>query len=243
MANRKQPFGYKMDQGEITINPPEAEIVRVLFTQYNNGASLKEIAQTLNERPVPYEADKLWNKNMVSRILADERYIGAKGYIPLIEENIYRRAAEKRQQKKSVIQPTEIQKTLRRLCGQAVTVQIEQRVLETLNELAQDPMQVTEPVTVPHKPEDLHRLKSALDDEMDKPSVDEDAANALIFQIAAAQYEAINAEEYETHRLRGVFEKCGPVQALDAELIQHTIRKIHTDHNKIEIELRNGQII
>ena len=225
------------------VNPPEAEIVRLLFTQYNNGASLKEIAQALNEQSVPYEADKLWNKNMVSRILADERYIGSKGYIPLIEENIYRCADEKRRQKQSVIRPTEIQKTLRRLCGQAVTVQIEQRVLEVMNGLVQDPMQVTNPVTQIHASDDLRRLKSALEDELDKSSVDEEAANALIFQIAAAQYEALDSGEYETHRLRRIFEKCGPMQALDTELIQNTIRKIHTNHGKVEIELQNGQII
>ena len=103
MANRKQPFGYKMEQGRVVVKPPEAEIVQMLFTQYNNGASLKEIAQALNEQSVPYEADKLWNKNMVSRILADERYVGSRGYIPLIEENTYRCASEKRLQKQSVI--------------------------------------------------------------------------------------------------------------------------------------------
>ena len=243
MANRKLPFGYKMEQGQIVVNPQEAETVRLLFKQYNNGASLKEIAQTLNEQSVLYEADKQWNKNMVSRILADERYIGSKGYIPLVEENIYRCADEKRRQKQSVIRPTEIQKTLRRLCGQAVTVQIEQQVLEVLNGLAQDPMQVIDPATMAPKPDNLRHLESALEDEMDKPSVDEEVANALIFQIAAAQYEAINAEEYEAHRLRGVFKKCGPMQALDAELIQNTIRKIYTDHGKIEIGLRNGQMI
>ena len=122
-------------------------------------------------------------------------------------------------------------------------MQIEQRVLEAMNGLAQDPMQVTAPVAVPHESNDLRRLKFALEEEMDKPSVDEEAANALIFQIAAAQYAAINTEEYETQRLRHVFGKCGPMQALDAELIQNTIRKIHTDRDKIEIELRNGQII
>ena len=243
MANRKQPFGYKIEQGQIVVNSPEAEIVQMLFTQYNNGASLKEIAQALNEQPVPYEKDKQWNKNMVSRILTDERYIGSKGYIPLVDENIYRCVGEKRLKKQSVIRPTEIQKTLRRLCGQAVTVQIEQRVLETLNGLARDPMQVTNPVTQIHTSDDLRRIESAFEEEMDTPSVDEEAAIALIFQIAAAQYEAINAEEYEAHRLRRIFETNGPMQALDAELIQNTIRKIHTGHGKIEIELRNGQMI
>ena len=31
MGNRKQPFGYRMTLGEITIQPEEAELVRFIF--------------------------------------------------------------------------------------------------------------------------------------------------------------------------------------------------------------------
>lgn len=31
MGNRKQPFGYRMTLGEITILPEEAELVRFIF--------------------------------------------------------------------------------------------------------------------------------------------------------------------------------------------------------------------
>ena len=40
MGNRKQPFGYRMTLGEITILPEEAELVRFIFQGYSMGATL-----------------------------------------------------------------------------------------------------------------------------------------------------------------------------------------------------------
>ena len=40
MGNRKQPFGYRMTLGEITILPEEAELVRFIFQCYSTGATL-----------------------------------------------------------------------------------------------------------------------------------------------------------------------------------------------------------
>ena len=39
MGNRKQPFGYKMELGEIVPQPQEAETVRSIYLQYLAGAS------------------------------------------------------------------------------------------------------------------------------------------------------------------------------------------------------------
>lgn len=38
-GNRKLPFGYRMERGEITENPVEAEAVREIFHRYLAGAS------------------------------------------------------------------------------------------------------------------------------------------------------------------------------------------------------------
>ena len=43
MGNRKQPFGYRMTLGEITIQPEEAELVRFIFQGYSTGATLGEL--------------------------------------------------------------------------------------------------------------------------------------------------------------------------------------------------------
>ena len=80
MGNRKQPFGYRMTLGEITILPEEAELVRFIFQGYSTGATLGELTKALCRQEIPYYEGRTWNKNMVSRILEDSRYIGEKGY-------------------------------------------------------------------------------------------------------------------------------------------------------------------
>lgn len=80
MGNRKQPFGYRMTLGEITILPEEAELVRFIFQGYSMGATLGELTKALCRQEIPYYEGRTWNKNMVSRILEDGRYIGGKGY-------------------------------------------------------------------------------------------------------------------------------------------------------------------
>ena len=69
MGKRKQPFGYKMELGEIVPQPQEAETVRSIYLQYLAGASFKQLAEQLQTEDVPYDVDKPWNKNMVARIL------------------------------------------------------------------------------------------------------------------------------------------------------------------------------
>lgn len=96
MGNRKQPFGYRMTLGEITILPEEAELVRFIFQGYSMGATLGELTKALCRQEIPYYEGRTWNKNMVSRILEDGRYIGGKGYPALIEPEQLRVAAEKR---------------------------------------------------------------------------------------------------------------------------------------------------
>ena len=85
MGNRKQPFGYKMEFGEIVPQPREAEAVQSIYQQYLAGASFNQLAEQLQTEGVPYDADKPWNKNMVARILEDDRYIGGKNFPALIE--------------------------------------------------------------------------------------------------------------------------------------------------------------
>ena len=47
MGNRKLPFGYRMQMGEIVRSEPEAKAVQDIFLQYTLGASLKEIAEQM----------------------------------------------------------------------------------------------------------------------------------------------------------------------------------------------------
>ena len=78
MGNRKQPFGYRVVMGEIALHPQESKLVEYIFQQYLAGATYNTLVEELREQAIPYDEGKLWNKNMVARILEDSRYTGEK---------------------------------------------------------------------------------------------------------------------------------------------------------------------
>ena len=69
MGNRKQPFGYRVVMGEIALHPQESKLVEYIFQQYLAGATYNTLVEELREQAIPYDEGKLWNKNMVARIL------------------------------------------------------------------------------------------------------------------------------------------------------------------------------
>ena len=87
--NRKIPFGYMMQNGEITTNPKEVLAVVSIFRRYISGESLTTIAQSMD---VPYNEGLTWNKNMVKRIIENEKYLGTDKYPQLIDEDTFHRA-------------------------------------------------------------------------------------------------------------------------------------------------------
>ena len=139
MGNRKQPFGYKMALGEIVIQESEAKLVQEVFRRYIAGESLNELTEALRQQDIPYDEGRLWNKNMVARILADTRYAGEKGHPKLIDEEQLIAANEKRSNKPQLPKKTEAQKVLRRLCGTPPSERVEQSVTDLLNGLANHP--------------------------------------------------------------------------------------------------------
>lgn len=57
-GNRKQPFGYRMEFGEYTPHPAEAETVRWIYQTYLAGASYQELVEALQERGIAYDEGK-----------------------------------------------------------------------------------------------------------------------------------------------------------------------------------------
>lgn len=88
------PYGYTIRDGHTVIDHHEADIIRQIFDVYIKGASLKEIAEDLTRRKIPYtEKTDVWDKSRIARILDNSRYIGADSYDPIIDEGIYEEAA------------------------------------------------------------------------------------------------------------------------------------------------------
>ena len=102
--NRIIPFGYCMRNGEITTNPKEVYAVATIFREYLNGSSLLQIAKLMESEKIRYNTDSdKWNKNIVKRIIENEKYLGTDKYPQLIAEDIFRRANEKRVRKATTL--------------------------------------------------------------------------------------------------------------------------------------------
>lgn len=122
LKNRNIPFGYCMVNGKYALNAPEADAVREIFADYIGGKSLKTIA---TEMQIPYNMGKaVWNKNMVCRVLENQKYIGENGYPQIItiedfeqasrikvERNTYRKPAPQDEPKRVEISITEYEPT------------------------------------------------------------------------------------------------------------------------------------
>lgn len=241
-GNRKLPFGYRMELGEVVIHPQEAEVVKDIFRQYILGASYKVLLERLREQEVPYDQGRLWNKNMVARILEDKRYIGGSGWPVIIIAEDHSRAMEKRSGKTSPSQITEAQKVLRRLSGGSSAGYPEEQILHLLNQLIAAPEKIATPQAATIGSRRVTELQAALAQELNQQPVDESTAKRLATELAVARYEAIGNQEYETARLRKLFGRRERMEALDAELLKASISSIQVWGRKIAVQLKNGQI-
>ena len=99
--NRRIPFGYQMVKGVITTNPIEVYVVSKIFAEYLKGKSLLEIAKELQAENIPYYPceSNIWNKNMIKRILENDKYLGTELYPQIISHDIYHRANNKKLKK------------------------------------------------------------------------------------------------------------------------------------------------
>lgn len=85
MKNRYLPFGYKIADGKIVADSEQVEAVRRIFDAYTAGQTFQQIADALSAQGIPYRSDaSRWNKNMVSRILANADYCGTAEYPQII---------------------------------------------------------------------------------------------------------------------------------------------------------------
>lgn len=241
MGNRKLPFGYQMQMGEIIRNESEAKAVQDIFLQYTLGVSLKEIAEQMRKAGPTYDVGKSWNKNMIARILENPKYTGADNYPRLVDIKLFEAAAAKRQTKQRLPERTPAQKALRRICTKPPTPEIEQQVTNLLGRLAEQPERITQPETA-NSPQ--HSTTQAdLDSILNTQPLDEEAARSLIFRLAQEQYDAIGDAEYETERLRRLFATFECTAELNAELLQSVVSAVLVTHQTVRLHLKNGQII
>jgi site-specific DNA recombinase len=70
------PYGYENHNGQLVVNPAEAEIVREIFQDILSGMGAYQIAKEMEKRRVPTKRGGKWSCSTVYEILENEIYIG-----------------------------------------------------------------------------------------------------------------------------------------------------------------------
>lgn len=243
-SNRKLPFGYMMKNGRIALNLAESREVQYIFEEYQKGSSFKELTSAMAQKGIPYDGDKPWNKNMVARILEDSRYTGERDYPQIITQEQFDAVVLRRSKNRNPIQKTDAQKVLRQKCREPISPTVEKEVLRHLNSLCERIERIGVIDTQSQKNAVEARIKDKLRVLLQRLPVDQTAAEKLIFQLAIARYESIGNEEYETQRLRRIFQQREPSEKLDARLIKDTVSEVFVAADgSVCIRLKNNQII
>ena len=161
LKNRSIPFGYCMVNGKYALNAPEAEAVRKIFADYIGGKSLKTKAA---EMQIPYNTGKaLWNKNMVCRVLENQKNIGENGYPQIIIPEDFAQAARIKAERNTYRKPAPQVKLL----------------------------QIEIPITEYEPTDEIQRLTNEINRLLDSENADKYKVEALIIKCAQLKYTTI----------------------------------------------------
>ncbi|MCM1166887.1 MAG: recombinase family protein [Lachnospiraceae bacterium] len=161
LKNRSISFGYCMVNGKYAINEAEAETVRKIFTDYIGGKSLKTIAA---EMQIPYNSSKaVWNKNMVCRVLENEKYLGENSYPQIIAAEDFEQAARIKTERNTYRKPA-----------------------------PQDESRPIEIAATEYEPTaEIQRMTNEINRLLDSENPDKEKAEALIIECAQLKYATI----------------------------------------------------
>lgn len=69
-------YGYRMEKGKLVVVPKEAEIVRMIFSNYLSGMGIERMIKKFIALSIPAPEGDRWYINTISGILKSERYVG-----------------------------------------------------------------------------------------------------------------------------------------------------------------------
>ena len=70
------PYGYFWKDGEILVDPAQAEIVKRIFRELLSGKGTEAIAKELNQEQVPTKKGGCWTSTSIRDIIRNEKYTG-----------------------------------------------------------------------------------------------------------------------------------------------------------------------
>ena len=254
---RYLPFGYQIVQGKVIEKPSEKELVVELYQRYLQGCSIQQLTQYAGQYGIPYRENSTeWNKNMITRILEDERYWNGNTYPPIIGKEL---ADKVTQIKRSKAAPYSgvlfIQKKLVcPACGNGITRNsrkkpkifwdckgcckrfgplsdhgLLQSVENKLLEVCRNP-QMAEPeqITGDSLSMQAARLTNEINQALGQREVDPQRLLPLILECAAEKYKTCRVKESDhiTINIKALFQEHGNDEKLDRELIEQTIEQV-----------------
>lgn len=81
-------YGYKLDGRKIIINEEQAEIVRYVYRQYEQGVYAKDIVKELNEKNITFKG-KPFDNHKIYEIIQNEKYSGKYYHNDQLVDNMY----------------------------------------------------------------------------------------------------------------------------------------------------------
>ncbi len=90
MKIRNIVFGYYYQDGQITVNPKDAIIIREICRLYLTGKSLAQISKWLNDKKIEYMPNVYgWNAARVGRLISEKRYLGDDKHPKIIDIELH----------------------------------------------------------------------------------------------------------------------------------------------------------
>ena len=242
--NRIIPFGYCMRNGEITVDFNESKAVARIFKEYLNGSSLQQIAKLMESEKVQYsEISDRWNKNMVKRIIENEKYLGNEKYPQIIGEKFFTQANEKRMLKATsvCVIPEDLQEIRNRTycleCGHRLSriggsSRYEKWDCRNLNCYST------------YSPTgDIIRKQNEINQMLDSSQVDFDRIKSELYRLTEMKYDCCtyNDDPQKTKQLMNLLENQKQLNTLDIGLFKSCVNRIWISHFcNIEVEFING---
>ena len=240
--NRTIPFGYCMKNGEITTEPKEVYAVVTIFDEYLKGRSLSEIAKLMQSEKIRYNADSdKWNKNMVKRIIENEKYLGTDKYPQIIDDDTFRLANEKRIRKATTLDliPDDLQEirkcTYCTECGHKLS----------RNSAIANPslLELGGEISTYSPTADIVRKQNEINHMTDSAQADFDRVKAEIFKLAEMKYDCCtyNDSPQKTDKIKELLKNHEQLNSLDIGLFKACVSRIWISHFcTIEVEFING---
>lgn len=250
-------FGYQIVHGKTIENPPEKELVEEIYQKYLQGWSIKQLALYAEQSGIPYrENSNGWNKNMVTRILEDERYWNGEKYPPIISKELADSVVQLKRSKATPYSDVLFiqKKMICPICGKRLTRnsqrkpiilwncqecqryfgpisddEIRQMVMAKLLEIFREPQKV-EPDKLSNNSLSIQaaRLTNEINQMLDQREVDTNKVLSLILECAAEKYKTCSIKESDhlTIKIKALFQEHSNDEKLDRELFEQTIKQV-----------------